>query len=135
MKGAQAFDDLEGLKTFLENQVKNLKNEIYPSHNPVFSKSIKKKIRFVEWILKLLKSNEFTHAQLVEIIDIKMDKLKKELNRARVRTHTDRLYDSIQSLEWLRYVLSSTNRGASFIYGIHYFLPFLFTHPISYSCL
>ena len=55
-----------------------------------------------------------------------MDKLKKELNRARVRTHTDRLYDSIQSLEWLRYVLSSTNRGASFIYGIHYFLPFLF---------
>ena len=35
MKGAQAFDDLEGLKTFLENQVKNLKNEIHPSHNPV----------------------------------------------------------------------------------------------------
>ena len=81
----------------------------------------------MEWILKLLKSNEFTHGQLVEIIGIKMDKLKKELNKARVRTHTDRLYDSIQSLEWLRYVLSSTNRGASFIYGIHYFLTFLFT--------
>jgi hypothetical protein len=81
----------------------------------------------VEWILKLLKSNEFTHAQLVEIIGIKIDKLKKELNRARVRTHTDRLYDSIQSLEWLGYVLSFTNRGASFIYGIHYFLPFFFS--------
>jgi hypothetical protein len=38
------------------------------------------------------------------MIDIKTEKLKKELDRAKIRTHTDRVYDSIQSLEWLRNV-------------------------------
>jgi hypothetical protein len=45
------------------------------------------------------------------MIDIKTDKLKKELDRARIRTHTDRVYDSIQSLERLRNVLTSTHRS------------------------
>ena len=50
-------------------------------------------------IEELLKSNEFTHAQLVEIIGIKIDKLRKKLNRARSNTDTtSRLYDSNSSI-------------------------------------
>ena len=45
MKGAQGFDDLEGLKTSLENQVKNLKKEIDVSLDPVLMRSMKEKIR------------------------------------------------------------------------------------------
>jgi thiaminase len=64
-------------------------------------------------ILIAIKSGEnFTHQELLEMIDIKTDKLKKELIGAKTRTYTDRIYDSIQSLEWLRYLLTSTNRGA-----------------------
>ena len=30
-------------------------------HNPVYLRNIKKKIRFVKWILKAIKSDSFTH--------------------------------------------------------------------------
>lgn len=112
MEGVQAFDDLKGLENSLTHQVKSLNADLHPSHNPVYLRSIRKKIRFVKWILKVIKSDGFTHQELLEMIDIKTDKLKKELDKARVRTHTDRGYDSIQSLEWLRYILTSANRGA-----------------------
>ena len=112
MEGAQAFDDPKGLEKSLTHQVKTLNADLHPSHNPVYLRSIKKKIRFVKWILKAMKSDSFTHQELLDMIDIKTDKLKKELDRAKTRTYTDRIYDSIQSLEWLRYLLTSTNRGA-----------------------
>lgn len=113
MEGAQAFDDLKGLEKILTHQVKSLNADLHSSHNPVYTRSIKKKMRFLKWILKAMKFDEnFTHQELLEMIDIKTDKLKKELDRAKIRTHTDRVYDSIQSLEWLRYLLTSTNRGA-----------------------
>lgn len=76
MQGTQAFDDLVGLKIFLEHQIKNLNNEIYPLHNSVFNYGIKKKIRFLKCILKLLKSNDFSYQELVEMVDIKTDKYK-----------------------------------------------------------
>ena len=59
-----------------------------------------------------MKSDSFTHQDLLDMIDIKTERFKKELDRAKTRTYTDRIYDSIQSLEWLRYLLTSTNRGA-----------------------
>ena len=112
MEGAQAFDDLTGLEKSLRYQVQTLNADLHPSHNPVYLRSIKRKIRFVKWILKVMKSDSFTHQDLLDMIDIKTDRLKKELDRAKTRTYTDRIYDSIQSLEWLRYLLTSTNRGA-----------------------
>jgi hypothetical protein len=112
MEDSQAFDDLVGLEKSLWHQVKSPTADLYPSHNPVYNRSIKKKIRFVKWILKALKSEDFTHQDLLDMIDIKIDKSKKELEHARIRTHIDRVYDSIQSLEWLRYLMTSTNRGA-----------------------
>ena len=111
MESSQAFDDLKGLENSLTHQVKSLNADLHPSHNPVYLRSVRKKITFVKWILKEMKSDNFTHQELLEMIDIKTDKLKKELDRAKIRTHTDRVYDSIQSLEWLRYLLTSTNRG------------------------
>jgi hypothetical protein len=59
----------------------------------------------------VIKSDSFTPQEILDMIDIKTDKLKKELDRARIRTHTDRVYDSIQSLETLRNVLTSTHRS------------------------
>ena len=109
MKGAQAFDDLGGLKRFLENQVKNLKNEIHQSHNPVFSKSIKKKIRFVEWILKLIKSDEdFTYQELLDMIDLKTEAKEKDLANALGNNQKETIEDSIKSLGWLRNIIETT---------------------------
>ena len=81
MEGAQAFDDLKGLEKSLRHQVKTLNADLHPSHNPVYLRSVRKKIRFVKWILKVMKSNSFTHQELLETIDIKTDKLKKNLIR------------------------------------------------------
>lgn len=36
------------------------------------------------------------------------------------QNNIDRVYDCIQSLEWLRYLLSSTNRGATGEYIVAY---------------
>ena len=59
MEGAQAFDDLKGLEKILTHQVKSLNADLHSSHNPVYTRSIKKKMRFLKWILKAMKSDKF----------------------------------------------------------------------------
>ena len=71
MEGAQEFDDLKGLEKSLRHQVQSLNADLHPSHNPVYLRSIKKKIRYVKWILNVMKSDSFTHQDLLDMIDSK----------------------------------------------------------------
>ena len=48
---------------------------------------------------------------LITMIDNEIILLQKKLDRARTRPMTDKAFDTIQHLEWLRNVLKSTHRN------------------------
>lgn len=56
MENTLAYDGLGVLKKVLNMTVKNLKKDIVKSENDVYNQNIRKKIRFVKWILDLINS-------------------------------------------------------------------------------
>ncbi|HEX7178132.1 MAG TPA: hypothetical protein VF220_00280 [Nitrososphaeraceae archaeon] len=56
MVNTYAYDNLLVLKRVLNIAVKNLKKDIHTPENSVQGRSNRKKIRYVRWILNLIKS-------------------------------------------------------------------------------
>jgi hypothetical protein len=85
---------------------------IHPSHNPVYNAIVKRKIKFIKWILKAIETYPDIEFQvLVTMIDSEIIIYKEKLNHARTRPVTDKAFDSIQHLEWLKILLKSTHRN------------------------
>ena len=60
----------KNLQNCLSNHLKIFGKEISPLHNPDYNNSINKKIKFVKWILKAIKSDEkIPYETLVVMID------------------------------------------------------------------
>ena len=80
MENVYAHDNLLVLKRVLNITIKNLRKDNHASDDSIRGRSNRKKIRYVKWILKLIKSEgDFTHQELLDMIDIKTDKLKRNL--------------------------------------------------------
>lgn len=79
MKGVQAFDDLQGLERSLKQQIKNLKKDIHALYNPVYIVIIKRRLRILNSILKASRYSDFSHKDLLYMVDIELNKSKKEL--------------------------------------------------------
>ena len=80
MENVYAHDNLLVLKRVLNIAIKNLRKDNHASDDSIRGRSNRKKIRYVKWILKLIKSEgDFTHQELLDMIDIKTDKLKRNL--------------------------------------------------------
>lgn len=73
MENTLAYDDLRVLKKVLNMTVKNLKKDTVKSENDVYNRNIRKKIRFVKWILALIISGDFTYQEIMDMIDLKTE--------------------------------------------------------------
>ena len=112
MTAVQAFDYTKGLEECLNKHLKIFEKDIHPSHNPIYNAIIKRKIKFIKWILKAIETYPDIEFQiLVTMIDNEIIIYKEKLNHARTRPATDKAFDAIQHLEWLRNVLKSTHRN------------------------
>ena len=112
MAAIQIPDYNKGLQECLTKHLKIFEKDIHPSHNPVYSGMVKRKIKFIKWILKEIKSYpDVPFEALVTMIDSEIIDYKDKLHRARTRPTTDKAFDTIQHLEWLRNVLKSTHRN------------------------
>lgn len=112
MTAVQAFDYTKGLQECPNKHLKIFEKTIHPSHNPIYNAIIKRKIKFIQWILEAIKSYPGIEFQiLVTMIDNEIIIYKEKLNHARTRPATDKAFDAIQHLEWLRNVLNSTHRN------------------------
>ena len=110
--GVETSNYNKNLQNCLTNHLKIFEKEISPLHNPVYNSSINTKISFVKWILKTIKSDEkIPYETLVVMIDTEIIIYKTRLEKAKTRLITDKTYDAIQHLEWLRNLLASTHRS------------------------
>ena len=99
------------LQDCLTKYLKTFENDIHSSHNPIYNAIINRKLKFIKWILKAIKSNEnIPHEMLIIMVDTEIILYKRRLGRARTRPVTDKIFDAIQHLEWLRNLLTSTYR-------------------------
>jgi type IV secretory pathway ATPase VirB11/archaellum biosynthesis ATPase len=73
MENTLAYDDLRVLKKVLNMTVRNLKKDTVKSENDVYNRNIRKKIRFVKWILDLIISGDFTYQEIMDMIDLKTE--------------------------------------------------------------
>ena len=84
----QAFDYTKRLQECLTKHLKIFEKDIHPSHNTVYNAIIKRKIKFIKWILKAIKSYpDIEFELLITMIDSEIiickDKLEycKKYNR------------------------------------------------------
>ena len=112
MTAVQAFDYTKGLQECLTKHLNIFEKDIHPSHNPVYNAIVRRKIKFIKWILRTIETYPDIEFQvLVTMIDSEIIDYKDKLHRARTRPMTDKAFDAIQHLEWLRNVLKSTHKN------------------------
>lgn len=108
MENTLAYDDLRVLKKVLNMTVKNLKKDTVNSENDVYNRNIRKKIRFVKWILDLIISGDFTYQEIMDMIDLKTESRKKDRDNALGKSRKESIEDSINILAWIRNMITTT---------------------------
>ena len=113
MEIAYAYDNLLVLKRVLNINIKNLK-DIQTPEDSVLGRSNRKKLRYLRWILDLIKSDgNFTYQEFLDMIDLKTEAREKDLANALGKNQKEIIEDSIKSLAWLRNIIGTT-RGMGF---------------------
>ena len=103
--------DIVVLKRVLNFTIKNLKKDHHLSDDCTYGRSQRKKIRYVKWILNLVRNpSDFTYHELLNMIDLKIEARKKDLANALTKSQEETISDSIKSLQWLRKIVESTSR-------------------------
>ena len=111
MENACVYDNLLGLKRVLNITIKNLKKDIHTPENSVQGRSNRKKIRYVRWILNLIKSEgDYTYQEFLDTIDLKIEARKKDLAKAWIKNPKETIEDSINNLAWLRNIIETTRK-------------------------
>ena len=114
MENAYAYDNLLVLKRVLNINMKNLKKDIQTREDSVLGRSNRKKLRYLRWILDLIKSDgDFTYQELLDIIDLKTESPGEKFANALGKNQKGTIEDSIKSLAWLRNIIGTT-RGMGF---------------------
>ena len=110
MENVYAYENPLVLKKALNINIKNLRKDIHTSENSIDGRRNRKKIRYVKWILKLIKSErDFTYQELLEMVDLKTQAKKKDLNNALGKYQKANIEDSIKSMAWLRNMIEITS--------------------------
>ena len=101
----------KGLQNCLIKHLRILEYNIHSSRDAVFNHSINQKIRFVMWIIKILKSNKnICYDLLIIMIETEIIILKRRLDDAIIERQGVKLFDSLQHLERLRKIVTRTHR-------------------------
>jgi hypothetical protein len=103
--------DIVVLKRVLNFTIKNLKKDHHLSDNSTYGRSQRKKIRYVKWILNLIRNPvDFTYCEILDMIDLKIEARKKDLVNTLAKNQKETIEDSIKGLGWLRKIVESTSR-------------------------
>ena len=98
------------LQKGLEDEIKNLKNEIDLSLGPIAVRSMGEKIRHLTWMFKIVKSgDEISKMALIEIVETEIKRYKHQLSLPVMTRPEEIVYDAIESLEWLRTAIILTD--------------------------
>jgi len=99
----QEFDYNKGIQECLNKHLKIFEKNNNPLHNPDYNEIIKRKIKFIKWILKTIETYPDIEFQvLVTMVDSKIIIYKNKLDKARTRPVTYRAFDVIRHLEWFK---------------------------------
>jgi hypothetical protein len=103
--------DIVVLKRVLNFTIKNLKKDHHLSVDSRYGRSQRKKIRYVKWILNLIRNpSDLTYHELLDMIDLKIEARKKDLANTLAKNQKETIEDSIKSLGWLRNIIETTSK-------------------------
>jgi hypothetical protein len=91
-------------------EIEDLEKEFFPKHAPTFIRIIEKKIAFLKEILSTIEANPtITTRELAQLVDQKLEKEEKVLKNAKNVFETDKIFDSIRILGWIKCLIIEKN--------------------------
>jgi len=102
--------ELQALERKLLAEIEDLEKQFFPNHAPTFSRVIEKKIAFLKEVLSTMEANQnITTRELAQLIDQKLEKEQRALKRAKNVFETDKIFDSVRILGWIKYLIIEKN--------------------------
>jgi hypothetical protein len=99
-------DELQELNVRLTAEIQGLEKEINRQHSPAFNGIIERKIELINNTLDMIESNPNIPIQeLADLIDYRIDGEERELDDATTVFETDRIFNEIRILEWIRFTV------------------------------
>ena len=92
-------------------EIEDLEKEfIYKKHAPTFYRIIEKKIAFLKDVLNTMETNPtITLDELAAIVDHKLETEERALKNAKNVFETDKIFDSVRILRWIKYLIIEKN--------------------------
>jgi hypothetical protein len=102
--------ELQVLERKLLAEIEDLEKQFFHNHAPTFTRIIEKKIAFLKEVLSTIEANQnITTRELAQLIDQKLEKEQRALKRAKNVFETDKIFDSVRILGWVKYLILEKN--------------------------
>ena len=102
--------ELQALERKFLTEIEDLENQFFPSHAPTFTRIIEKKVEFLKEVLNTIETNpKITIRELAQLVDQKLEKEEKALKNAKTVFETDKIFDSVRILGWIKYLIIECN--------------------------
>ena len=102
--------ELQALERKLLAEIEDLEKQFFHNHAPTFTRIIEKKIAFLKEVLSTIEANQnITTRELAQLIDQKLEKEQRALKRAKNVFKTDKIFDSVRILGWVKYLILEKN--------------------------
>jgi hypothetical protein len=102
--------ELQVLERKLLAEIEDLEKQFFHNHAPTFTRIIEKKIAFLKEVLSTIEANQnITTRELAQLIDQKLEKEQRALKRAKNVFETDKIFDSVRILDWVKYLIIEKN--------------------------
>jgi hypothetical protein len=103
-------NELQTLERKFLTEIEDLENQFFPSHAPRFIRIIEKKIAFLKEVLSTIETNpKITIRELAQLVDQKLEKEEMALKNAKSVFETDKIFDSVRILGWIKYLIIEKN--------------------------
>ena len=103
-------NELQALERKFLLEIEELENQIDRRHAPTFIRIIEKKVAFLNEILDIMDANPtVTLDHLAQLVDQKLEVQERELKNAKNIFKTDKIFDSVRILGWIKYMTIEKN--------------------------
>jgi hypothetical protein len=103
--------ELQALERKFLTEIDDFEKEFqFQEHAPTFIRIIEKKITFLKEVLGTMEVNpKITTRELVQLVDQKLEKEERALKYAKSVFETDKIFDSVRILGWIKYLIIEKN--------------------------
>jgi hypothetical protein len=102
--------ELQALERKLLAEIEDLEKQFFPNQAPTFTRIIEKKIAFLKEVLSTMEATpNITTRELAQLVDQKLEKEQRALKRAKNVFETDKIFDSVRILGWIKYLIIGKN--------------------------